>query len=99
MPLIYYLALSALLFSLGVFGVLTQRNAINVLISFEIMLNAVNLTLVAFSQFFQLLKGQIFVLFTIGVGAAEVAMALIIIFVIFKTFKTIDLDEIKLMRG
>ena len=89
-----YLILSGLLFSIGVFGVLTRKNAIAVLMGIELMLNAANINLVAFSKFIDTgLNGQIFALFSIVIAAAEVAVALAIVISIYKTTRTIDLDK------
>lgn len=97
-PLNYYLALSALLFSIGVIGVLTRRNAIIVFMSIELMLNAVNLTLIAFSSFLSDSTGQVFVFFVIAVAAAEAAIGLSIIIALFRNKATLNIDEINLMK-
>ncbi len=95
-----YLILSGLLFSIGVFGVLTRKNAIAVLMGVELMLNAANINLVAFSKFVDTgLNGQIFALFSIVVAAAEVAVALAIVISIYKTTRTIDLDKEDTLKG
>jgi len=98
MPLQYYLILSAILFSLGVLGVLTRRNAIVIFLSIELMLNAVNLTFVAFSNHVKNLDGQVFVFFVMIVAAAEVAVGLALIVAIFRLKKTVYVDEINLMK-
>jgi NADH-quinone oxidoreductase subunit K len=98
MPLPYYLILSAILFSLGVLGVLTRRNAIVIFLSIELMLNAVNLTFVAFSNYVKNLDGQVFVFFVMVVAAAEVAVGLALIVAIFRLKKTVYVDEINLMK-
>jgi NADH-quinone oxidoreductase subunit K len=97
-PLEYYLALSGFLFSLGAIGVLTRRNAIIIFMCIELMLNAVNLTLVAFSSFLGNSAGQIFVFFVMTVAAAEAAVGLAIILALFRNKQTIYIDEVNLMR-
>ena len=94
------LILGALLFCSGLFVVLTKKNAIMVLIGIELMLNAANLNLVAFSRFDpQALQGQIFSLFVITLAAAEAAVALAVVVKVYKYFKTADLDKINSMKG
>ena len=97
-PLDYYLGLSAILFCIGVVGVLTRRNAIIVFMCIEIMLNAANLTLIAFSSFLGNATGQIFVFFVIAVAAAEAAIGLSIIMALYRSKQTVNIDEINLMR-
>lgn len=97
MPIEYYLIVAAILFSIGVLGVLTRRNAIIVFLCIELMLNAVNLTLVAFSNHVQNLDGQVFV-FVMIVAAAEVAVGLALIVAIFRQKETVYVDEINLMK-
>jgi len=97
-PLNFYLALSALLFTIGVVGVLTRRNAIIVFMSIELMLNSVNLTLVAFSSFLGDATGQMLVFFVITVAAAEAAIGLAIIIAIFRNKQTVNIDEINLLK-
>ncbi|HEV3473878.1 MAG TPA: NADH-quinone oxidoreductase subunit NuoK [Actinomycetota bacterium] len=95
------LMFSAVLFAVGVYGVLARRNGVLVLMSIEVMLNAVNINLVAFSQFFQdntLLAGQIFTLFVIAVAAAEVGIGLAIVILIFRNRETINVDEVNLLK-
>jgi len=96
----HYLMLSGILFTIGVFGVLTRRNAIAVLMSTELMFNAVNITLVAFSRFVtpEALTGQIIALFTIVVAAAEATVALAVVLLIYRSFKGINVDRINFMR-
>jgi NADH-quinone oxidoreductase subunit K len=94
-----YLYLSALLFSIGVFGILLRRNAIIMFMSIEIMLNAVNLMLVAFSTFHQDASGQVFVFFSMAVAAAEVAVGLAILVSIFRNLGSIDIDNLKNLKG
>lgn len=97
-PLNYYLALSAILFTIGVIGVLTRRNAIIVFMSIELMLNSVNLTLVAFSSYLGNATGQIFVFFVLTVAAAEAAVGLAIIIALFRNKMTVNIDEINIMK-
>jgi len=94
----FLLFFSAILFSAGVYGVLARRNAVLVLMSIELMLNAVNVNLVAFSQFLHDVSGQIFALFVITVAAAEVGIGLAIIILIYRNRETIDVDKIDLMK-
>ena len=98
-PVNYYFALSAILFIIGALGVLTRRNAIIIFMSIELMLNAANLLFVAFARSFEQLDGQIFVFFVIAVAAAEVAVGLALIVAIFRTKKTIDIDELSSLKG
>ena len=94
----HYLFLSAILFSLGVLGVLLRRSAIIVFLSIELMLNAVNLTFVAFAHMWNRVQGQIFVFFVMVVAAAEAAVGLAIIIAIFRTRQTLNVDQINLMK-
>ncbi len=98
--LMFPLTFSAVLFALGVYGVLARRNAVLVLMSIELMLNAVNLNLVAFSQYLrdQLLTGQIFALFVITIAAAEVGIGLAIVILLYRGRETIDVDEVHLLK-
>ncbi|RMD99892.1 MAG: NADH-quinone oxidoreductase subunit NuoK [Calditrichaeota bacterium] len=98
MPLEHYLILAAILFSLGVLGVLTRRNAIVIFLSIELMLNAVNLTFVALSNHVKNLDGQVFVFFVMIVAAAEVAVGLALIVAIYRLKQTVYVDEINLMK-
>ena len=95
----WYIALSAILFSLGALGVLLRRNAIIVFMSIEMMLNAANLAFVAFARHLGDLDGQVLVFFVITVAAAEVAVGLALIVSIFRSKKSINIDEINLMKG
>ncbi len=97
-PLNYYLTLSAILFSIGVVGVLARRNAIIVFMSIELMLNSVNLTLVAFSAYLGSATGQMFVFFVLTVAAAEAAVGLAIIIALFRNKMTVNIDEINIMK-
>lgn len=94
----WYLWLSALLFIIGIAGVLTRRNALVIFMSIEIMLNAVNLTFIAFGRYLPNADGQIFVFFVMAVAAAEVAVGLAIIVTIFKGRESVDIDQINLMK-
>jgi NADH:ubiquinone oxidoreductase subunit K len=100
MGLEHYLILSAILFSIGLYGALTKRNAIVILMCIEIMLNAVNIAMVAFSRFIApaLLTGQIFAIFIMVVAAAEAAVGLAIIIAIYRSRDTIETDKIDLMK-
>jgi NADH-quinone oxidoreductase subunit K len=97
-PLEYYLTLAGVLFSIGAIGVLTRRNAIIIFMCIELMLNSVNLTLVAFSSFLGNSAGQIFVFFVMTVAAAEAAVGLAIMLALFRNKQTIYVDEVNLMR-
>jgi NADH-quinone oxidoreductase subunit K len=99
MPLGAYLTLAALVFAIGLFGVLTRRNAVGILLGIELMLNAVNINLVAFARFHGDLGGVIFTLFTIAITVAEVAVGLAIVIVIFRVRRTVDADHLDLLRG
>ena len=95
----HYLILSTIVFSIGVVGVLTRRNVIIILMSIELMLNSVNLNLVAFSDQLQDSSGQVFAVFVITVAAAEAAVGLGIVISLFRNKETVNVDEIDLMRG
>ncbi len=97
-PLSFYLILSAAFFSIGVIGVLTRRNAIIVFMCIEMMLNAVNLSFIAFASFFGDSSGQVFVFFVMAVAAAEVAIGLAIIIALFRNKLTINIDEINILK-
>jgi NADH-quinone oxidoreductase subunit K len=99
MPLSAHLALAGLVFAVGLFGVLTRRNAIGILLGIELMLNAVNINLVAFSRFHGDLTGVVFALFTIAITVAEVAVGLAIVIMIFRVRRTVDADHLDLLRG
>jgi NADH-quinone oxidoreductase subunit K len=92
------LALSAVLFTIGVIGVLTRRNAIIIFMCIELMLNAVNLTFVALSRFYGV-AGQVFVVFVMTVAAAEAAVGLAIIISLFRHKQTVNIQDINLLRG
>ncbi len=97
-PTNYYILLSAVLFAIGVTGVLIRRNAILIFMSVELMLNSANLAFVAFARAFQDLGGQVFVFFVMTVAAAEVAVGLALIVTIFRTKQSIDIDELHEMK-
>ena len=99
MALEYYLVLSALLFTIGVIGVLVRRNAIIIFMCIELMLNAANLAFVAISRNLGEPNGQVFVFFVMTVAAAEVAIGLAIIVSVFKHRQTINVDEINSLKG
>ncbi len=94
----HFLILSAVLFAIGLYGVLAKRNAVVILMSIEIMLNAVNIALVAFSRYGHLLTGQVFVIFIMVVAAAEVAVGLAIIIAIYRSRETVDTEKFDLMK-
>jgi NADH-quinone oxidoreductase subunit K len=98
-PVEYYIILSAILFSIGVTGVLIRRNALIIFMSIELMLNAANLAIVAFSSVLKSFEGQIFVFFVIAVAAAEVAVGLALIVEIFKSKHSIDVDQMSNLKG
>lgn len=97
-PIQYYIFISAVLFSIGVLGVLFRRNAIIIFMSVELMLNSVNLLLVAFSTYHNDASGQVFVFFVMAVAAAEVAVGLAILVTIFRNVHSVDIDELKSLR-
>lgn len=96
--LAHYLGLSGVIFAIGVIGVMIRRNAIVVLMCIELMLNAANIALVAFSSFTQTIDGQVFVFFVITVAAAEAAVGLALIVVLFRNRKSISVDDFNLMK-
>jgi NADH-quinone oxidoreductase subunit K len=98
-PTAFYVGLSAILFTLGVVGVLVRRNAIIVFMSIELMLNSANLVFVAYAREFLEQSGQVFVFFVMTVAAAEVAVGLALIVTIFRTRRGINLDEINSLKG
>ena len=93
-----FLLLSAMLFCIGVYGVLVRRNGVLVLMSIELILNSVNLNLIAFGGMHGV-DGSVFALFVIAVAAAEVGVGLAIVLAIFRNFRTVDIDEVDLMKG
>ena len=100
-PLAHYLILSAVLFSIGLFGVITRRNAIIVLIGIEILMNAANINLIAFWRYSDgtQLTGQMFTLFGIAIAAAEVAVGLAIVLAIYRAHRSINVSEIDALKG
>ena len=94
-----FLLLGAILFSIGVYGVIARKNAVMVLMSIELILNAVNINLVAFSAMNGSVSGQVFALFVIAVAAAEVGVGLAIVLAIFRNRRSIDLDTVDSMKG
>ncbi len=100
MQLMHYLTLAAILFSIGFFGILTRRNAIAILMSLELMFNAVNINLVAFNRFVGPADfiGQVFALFVIVVAAAEATVGLAIVILIYRNWRSIDADRINLLK-
>ena len=99
MGLSAYLILAALVFCIGLFGTMTRRNTVGILLGIELMLNAVNINLVAFARFRADLAGLIFTLFTISITVAEVAVGLAIVIVIFRVRRTVEADHLDLLRG
>ena len=93
-----YLILSAIMFSIGTIGVLTRRNAIVIFMCVEMMLNAVNLTFVAFSKFLGNVDGQVFVFFVMTVAAAEAAVGLALMIAFYKNRESIDVEDVNLMK-
>ncbi len=100
MYLVQFLILSSILFCIGVYGVLARRNAVLVLMSIELILNAVNINLIAFgASFNQDIAGQVFALFIIAVAAAEVGVGLALVLTIYRNSKSIDLHQVDLLKG
>jgi NADH-quinone oxidoreductase subunit K len=97
-PTQYYLVLSAAVFCIGLFGILTRRNALFFLMSVELMLNAANINLVAFSFYWGNLTGQVFSLFTMALAAAEVAVGIGIILVLYRNFQDVDVTKATTLR-
>jgi NADH-quinone oxidoreductase subunit K len=98
-PLSWYLALSAVLFTIGVAGVIIKRNVLSMFMCIELMLNAVNLSLVAFSSYFRDAAGQLFVFIVMTVAAAEAAVGLGIIIAVFRNRESLDVDDASVMRN
>jgi NAD(P)H-quinone oxidoreductase subunit 4L len=94
-----FLLLAAVLFCIGVYGVISRRNGVLVLMSIELILNSVNINLVAFSAMTGAVSGQVFALFVIAVAAAEVGVGLAIVLAIFRNYRSVDLDDLDLMKG
>jgi NADH-quinone oxidoreductase subunit K len=98
-PTTYYIALSAILFTIGALGVLIRRNAILIFMAVELMLNAANLAFVAYARAYEALSGQVFVFFVMTVAAAEVAVGLALIVAIFRRKQSIDVDQLSSLKG
>ncbi|MCE5206996.1 MAG: NADH-quinone oxidoreductase subunit NuoK [Chloroflexi bacterium] len=98
-PITYFLGLSAVMFALGIVGVTLRKNALIIFMSLELMFNAANLAFVSFASFYQNINGQVFVFFVMAVAAAEVAVGLALIVAIFRTKKSIDIDQMKNLKG
>ena len=94
-----YLLLAAGVFAIGLFGVLTRRNAVGILLGIELMLNAVNINLVAFARYGAGVAGWVLTLFTIAITVAEIAVGLAIVIVIFRVRRTVEADHLTLLRG
>ncbi|MCK4362696.1 MAG: NADH-quinone oxidoreductase subunit NuoK [Dehalococcoidia bacterium] len=94
----HFLILSAVLFAIGLYGVLAKRNAVVILMSIEIMLTAVNIAMVAFSRYSHTISGQVFVIFIMVVAAAEAAVGLALIIAIYRSRKTVDVEKFDLMK-
>jgi NADH-quinone oxidoreductase subunit K len=94
-----YLLLAAALFAIGLFGVMTRRNTIGILLGIELMLNAVNINLVAFARFQGTVDGMVFTVFTICITVVEVALGLAIVILIFRVRRTVVADHLDLLRG
>ena len=94
-----FLMVAAALFCIGVYGVIARKNGVMVLMSIELILNAVNINLVAFSAMTGALSGQVFALFIIAVAAAEVGVGLAIVLAIFRNYRTVDIDHVDMMKG
>ncbi len=94
-----FLLLGAVLFCIGVYGVLARRNAVLVLMSIELILNAVNINLIAFGAFWGSITGSVFALFIIAIAAAEVGVGLAIVLLIYRNRRSVDLDDVAEMKG
>ena len=94
-----FLFLGAILFCIGVYGVLARRNGVLVLMSIELILNSVNINLIAFGQFHKDVSGQVFALFIIAIAAAEVGVGLAIVMMLYRNKRSIDIDDVDLMKG
>jgi NADH:ubiquinone oxidoreductase subunit K len=94
-----FLILAAVLFCIGIYGVLARRNGVLVLMSVEIMLNAVNINLIAFSAYLKNTAGQVFALFVITIAAAEVGVGLAIVLLIYRNLRSPDLDQVDQLKG
>src|SRR5258708_24351677 len=99
LPIAWYLIVSAILFTIGVTGVLIRRNPLTIFMSIELMLNAVNLSFIAFGRYLDSVDGQMFVFLVLTVAAAEVVVGLAIIVSIFRTRRNINVDDLNILRG
>jgi len=99
MPISYFLAISAIMFVVGILGVVLRRNALVMFMSLELMFNAANLVFVTYANHYQLLSGQIFVFFIMAVAAAEVAVGLALMVAIFRSKQSIDIDQLNSLKG
>jgi NADH:ubiquinone oxidoreductase subunit K len=97
--LIYYVLISVVLVAIGIYGLVVKRNAVRMLFALEIIANAANLNLIAFSRNLSNTQGQVFALFSIAIAAAEVAVGLGIIIIAYRLYKEIDVEEFKSIRG
>lgn len=99
-PLSYFLVLSATLFCIGIYGVLARKNAVLILLSVEIMLNAVNINFIAFSRFItpNTIVGQIYTIFAMATGAAEIGIGLAIVLLIYRGRETVNVDEVNILK-
>lgn len=99
-PLSYFIALSATLLCIGIYGVLARRNAILVLLSVEIMLNSVNINLIAFSRYItpDTIVGQIYTIFAMAAGAAEIGIGLAVVLLIYRGRETVNVDEVNMLK-
>lgn len=97
--LVHYLSVSAMLFFLGLAGFISRKNVFIMFLSVELMLNGINLSFVAFSRFMQNMSGHVFVFFVIAIAAAEAAISLALVILLYKNKQTINVDEFKTMKG
>ena len=98
-PVTYYLGLAAAMFILGILGVLLRRNALVIFMSLELMFNAANLVFIAFATYHKLLDGQLFVFFVMAVAAVEVSVGLALIVMIFRDRRSVDVDQMNILKG
>lgn len=98
-PLIFYIGLASIIFVMGALGVMLRRNMLVIFMSLELMFNAANLAFIAFSRFYQVIDGQLFVFFVMTVAAAEVAVGLALIVAIFRSRNSIDIDNMNMLKG
>jgi NADH-quinone oxidoreductase subunit K len=98
-PLVYYIGLAVVLFSLGILGFLLRRNAIVIFMSLELMFNAANLIFITFANYYQILDGQVMVIFVMTTAAAEVAIGLALMVTIFRARGSIDVDQVNKLKG